>query len=67
MIEFKFASPENIRKALSNFLMKHFTKDYGELKYYVHLPITKIQFDEFKKRPITTEELKQLIKKWLNY
>jgi len=63
MIEFNFISLENIRESLSNFLMNHYTKDYEELKYYVHLPISQGLFDELKKRSLTTEELKQLISK----
>ena len=60
-MQFKIIPPEVLRSCLSNLLMNDYRKTYEHFIEFVNFKITKDQFEEFKKRKITIEEITRII------
>ena len=62
MMKFKFVYLNTLRESLSNFFM-NYKKSYLELNSSLLSFIPEDRFNNFKKRPITSDEIRQLIEK----
>ncbi len=64
-MQFKIITNKILRGCLSSLLTNNYKKSYKDFRKFVKLEISKEEFEEFKKRAITTEELVKIIKKTL--
>jgi len=60
-MQFKIITPEILKSCLSNLLMNNYSKPYNQFCESVNLEITEEQFEEFKVRKISFEEINQII------
>jgi hypothetical protein len=60
-MRFKIITKEILRNCLSNLLRNKYNKTYEEFSKFINLNINEEQFEEFKTREITSEEINQIV------
>lgn len=60
-MQFKIITPEVLRSCLSNLLTKNYSKTYDQFSKFINLKINQEEFEEFKKREITLEEINKIL------
>src|SRR3989338_1032608 len=62
-MQFKIITNQVLRECLSNLLMNNYSKSYDEFRKLVKLEISKEQFEEYKTKEITSEEMAEILNK----
>lgn len=62
-MQFKTITNEILKSCLSGLLMKNYKRSYEEFSKFVNLEISEEQFEDFKKREITIEEINKIVEK----
>jgi len=62
-MQFRIITPEVLKSCLSNLMMNNHSKTYEQFRKFVNLDISESEFEEFKKREITTGEINEILSK----